>query len=137
MMAAAAPDIALGVSTMSATVGGIVIFGVIFALQELRSFQPDRMNLVESFRTLRERTRLVLLLEVGLLSVSILLLVPLGVMFSMSTGLADPLMLGRIAIAGFSFGIGTQLTALIAYVILERPFMHPATLSPPDADPSP
>jgi hypothetical protein len=107
---------------MSATVGGIVIFGVIFALQELRSFRPDHMNMTEGFRTARERNRLVLLLEIGLLSVGALLIVPVVVLFAMSTDLLNSSTLVRVAIGGFAFGVETQLTALIAYVILERPF---------------
>lgn len=115
-------EVALGICAMSATVGGIVIFGVVFALQELRSFTPDKMNVAESFRTARERNRLILLLEIGLLSVCVLLLAPLFVTFALSTALLPPPVLIRVAIGGFAFGIATQLTALFAYIILERPF---------------
>jgi hypothetical protein len=115
--------VCLEIAVVSAHVGAIVVLFVVLAIQELRRIQSQNPIAPQSYRVLRDKSRLHVFLFTGTIAMSVLLLDSIVVLFFVVADPARLSFLALLSVSSFTFSITTILIGLFAYFVLERPFM--------------
>jgi hypothetical protein len=117
--------VAVYVAAVSAHLGGIVVVVLVLAIQELRRIQAHVHDQeTELYRSLRDKSRLDMLQDVAIVSMSALMLNAIFVLLMLCTGVLSVSTIAMWSIGIFSFSIFCILGALVSYLILETPFMR-------------
>lgn len=116
--------ICVGIAAMSAQVGSIVVVFIAFAVQELRRIRQGSGDLAVAYTNLRDKARLDMLLAIAIISMSLLMLVAVFIVFGLTTPHIPLTWVATIGISIFFYCTACILSGLVAYVILERPFLR-------------
>ena len=115
-------QIVLGIAGASAQVGGIVVVFIAFTFDRVLRLRGPLDQPSTEYRTLREKTRLQMLMVVAGISMAMLLLAPIYLVFALLADQANLKVIGIIGLAAFSYSVTAILVALVSYTYLEKPF---------------